>query len=530
MSFNSYDFLLYFLPIVLVGYYLLYKTANKKLLFFWLTIASLFFYGVNNFKVLFILFISLIVNFIVSKGIIKYKNQKYSKIIFISGILFNILFLCFFKYFNFININIFRTSLDIKNIIFPLGISFITFQQISLISDIYTGIISEITLLPYLFYITFFPKVISGPLASYSSLTEEVKKDHVANVDFSNISKGIFLFSIGLFKKVIIADTIALIATNGFDLSTNLNFIEAWITALSYTLQIYFDFSGYSDMAIGIASMFNISLPINFDTPYKSSSIKEFWQRWHITLGSFFTKYVYFPLGGSRKGTSRTYLNLFIIFLISGLWHGTGLTFLIWGVLHGIARVINQIFIDNKIKINKYLAIFITFNFVNIAWIFFRSNDLSTAFKVLKGMVNISSLNELIPLFTENYSIFMIIISIFIFGVILSNAYKITNDLFSNILKSFCVLIIFILCFRFYVKCDFEFVKIYLTNLDYSYDLITALKISILAFILICIDTKNIISLEKFKPTFINLILASVLAYASIINFNKISDFIYKSF
>lgn len=283
-------------------------------------------------------------------------------------------------------------------------------------------------------------------------------------------------------------------------------------------------------MAIGIASMFNISLPINFDTPYKSSSIKEFWQRWHITLGNFFTKYVYFPLGGSRKGTSRTYLNLFIIFLISGLWHGTGLTFLVWGVLHGIARVINQIFINNKIKINKYLSIFITFNFVNIAWVFFRSNDLSTAFKVLKGMINISSLNELTPLFTQNYSVFILIISIFIFGVILSKAYKINNKLFSNILKSCCIAIMFILCFKFYIKCDFEFTKNYLANLDYSNDLIIAIKTSILAFILICIDTKKIIYLEKFKPTFTNLILAIILSYASIINFNKVSDFIYKSF
>ncbi len=359
--------------------------------------------------------------------------------------------------------------------------------------DSYKGNVNDFSFLNYLFYITFFPKVISGPLVNYNSLTEELDKssksevnyasiskgiflfsiglfkkviiaDTIAplvnynslteeldkssksEVNYASISKGIFLFSIGLFKKVIIADTIALIVTNGFDLSSNLNFLEGWITALSYTLQIYFDFSGYSDMAIGIAALFNINLPMNFNTPYKSRSIKEFWQlsytlqiyfdfsgysdmaigiaalfninlpmnfntpyksrsikefwqRWHITLGTFFTRYLYIPLGGNRKGQARTYLNLFIIFLISGIWHGTGLGFIIWGILHGIARVINQIFIDKKIHVNKYLSIFITFNFVNIAWVFFRATDLKSAFKVLKAMFDFSFIPEILNIY-----------------------------------------------------------------------------------------------------------------------------------
>ncbi|MEO2496106.1 MBOAT family O-acyltransferase, partial [Clostridium paraputrificum] len=269
--------------------------------------------------------------------------------------------------------------------------------------DSYKGNVNDFSFLNYLFYITFFPKVISGPLVNYNSLTEELDKSSKSEVNYASISKGIFLFSIGLFKKVIIADTIALIVTNGFDLSSNLNFLEGWITALSYTLQIYFDFSGYSDMAIGIAALFNINLPMNFNTPYKSRSIKEFWQRWHMTLGTFFTRYLYIPLGGNRKGQARTYLNLFIIFFISGIWHGTGWGFIIWGILHGIARVINQIFIDKKINVNKYLSIFITFNFVNIAWVFFRATDLKSAFKVLKAMFDFSFIPEILPLFMDNF-------------------------------------------------------------------------------------------------------------------------------
>ncbi|WP_027099720.1 MBOAT family O-acyltransferase [Clostridium paraputrificum] len=518
MSFNSYEFLIFFLPISLIGYYGLHKLNNKKSLVFWLCLASLFFYGANNPKVILIFFLSIITNYIFTKVILSKNNTSLTKSFLILGITLNILFLCFFKYFNF------------KNIVFPLGISFITFQQISLLYDSYKRNVNDFSFLNYLFYITFFPKVISGPLVNYNSLTEELDKSSKSEVNYASISKGIFLFSIGLFKKVIIADTIALIVTNGFDLSSNLNFLEGWITALSYTLQIYFDFSGYSDMAIGIAALFNINLPMNFNTPYKSRSIKEFWQRWHIALGTFFTRYLYIPLGGNRKGQARTYLNLFIIFLISGIWHGTGLGFIIWGILHGIARVINQIFIDKKIHVNKYLSIFITFNFVNIAWVFFRATDLKSAFKVLKAMFDFSFIPEILPLFKDNFKVITTILIIAVLLVTLSKINKLNKINNKLIIKISLSILIILFGADFFINGNFNFLKDALANLDFGSDFVMALKIAIIGFILICVDFKNIISTEDFNPTFVNLVLASLLTFISTLNFDKVSDFIYKSF
>jgi D-alanyl-lipoteichoic acid acyltransferase DltB (MBOAT superfamily) len=203
---------------------------------------------------------------------------------------------------------------------------------------------------------------------------------------YKNIAKGIFIFSIGLFKKVVIADSFAIWATNGFDKAEYLNMIEAWATSLSYTFQLYFDFSGYTDMAIGAALLFNIKLPINFNSPYKAVSIQDFWRRWHITLSHFLRDYIYIPLGGNRKGEFRTYTNLMITFLLGGLWHGAGWTFVFWGFLHGIALVVHRAWQKLKIKLPKILAWFITFNFINISWVFFRAKEWDDAIKVLKGM------------------------------------------------------------------------------------------------------------------------------------------------
>ncbi|MFY9070907.1 MBOAT family protein, partial [Aliarcobacter butzleri] len=204
--------------------------------------------------------------------------------------------------------------------------------------------------------------------------------------NYRNIALGLFIFSIGLFKKVVIADTFAVWANAGFDTATTLNLIEAWATSLSYTFQLYFDFSGYTDMAIGISLMFNIKLPINFNSPYKALSIQDFWRRWHMTLSRFLRDYLYIPLGGNRKGNIRTYVNLITTFLLGGLWHGAGWTFIIWGLLHGIALAIHRFWQSLGFRMNKILAWFITFNFINITWIFFRAKDFESAMKVLGSM------------------------------------------------------------------------------------------------------------------------------------------------
>ena len=240
--------------------------------------------------------------------------------------------------------------------------------------------------LNYCLFVTFFPQLIAGPIVHHEEMMPQFAKTKNKVINYENIALGLFIFSIGLFKKVVIADTFAVWATEGFDMAASLNLIEAWVKSLSYTFQLYFDFSGYCDMAIGAALLFNIRLPINFNSPYKALNIQDFWRRWHITLSRFLRDYVYIPLGGNRSGKVRTYVNLAATFVIGGIWHGAGWTFVFWGCLHGTALVAQRIWSELGFRLNKFVAWFITFNFVNIAWVFFRAKEWDDALKVLKGM------------------------------------------------------------------------------------------------------------------------------------------------
>ncbi len=246
--------------------------------------------------------------------------------------------------------------------------------------------------LNYCLFVTFFPQLIAGPIVHHKEMMPQFANLKNRIINYKNIALGLFIFSIGLFKKVVIADSFAVWATNGFDKATVLNLFEAWATSLSYTFQLYFDFSGYCDMAIGAALLFNIKLPINFNSPYKALNIQDFWRRWHITLSRFLRDYIYIPLGGNRKGRLRTYANLMATFIIGGIWHGAGWTFVFWGFLHGVALVIHRIWSELGFKMNKFLAWFITFNFINITWVFFRAKDWEDALKVLKGMFGLSGI------------------------------------------------------------------------------------------------------------------------------------------
>jgi D-alanyl-lipoteichoic acid acyltransferase DltB (MBOAT superfamily) len=295
----------------------------------------------------------------------------------------------YFKYSNFFieNINLF-TSLNIQplDLTLPLAISFFTFQQISYLVDSYRAETKEYSFLNYLLFVTFFPQLIAGPIVHHKKMMPQfaLKRNLVKN--YTNIGLGIFIFSIGLFKKVVIADTFAVWTIAGFDNARTLNFFESWFTSLSYTFQIYFDFSGYTDMAIGIALLFNIKLPINFNSPYKATSIQDFWRRWHITLSRFLKDYIYIPLGGNREGEFRTYANLMTTFIIGGIWHGASWLFVFWGFLHGLALVVHRVWNRFGFKLWSWLAWFITFNFINITWIFFRAKSWDDALKVLNGM------------------------------------------------------------------------------------------------------------------------------------------------
>jgi D-alanyl-lipoteichoic acid acyltransferase DltB (MBOAT superfamily) len=280
---------------------------------------------------------------------------------------------------------------------------------------------------------------------------------------YKNIAIGIFIFSIGLFKKVVIADTFAVWATNGFDKAETLNFIEAWATSLSYTFQLYFDFSGYTDMAIGIALLFNIRLPINFNSPYKAKDIQDFWRRWHITLSRFLRDYIYIPLGGNRQGKFKTYSNLMVTFILGGLWHGAGWTFVFWGFLHGMALVIHRIWKILGYQMNSFMAWFITFNFINISWVFFRAKEWEDAIKVLHGMffgslVLPTSLSHfyidfisytdtwLFNIYGDKYTLVSLLFAFFIV-MLMKNSIELLNNFVCNKITLFYVVCLLLISF-----------------------------------------------------------------------------------
>ena len=392
MLFSSYEFLFCFLPITIIGYYLILNAKKVNMARGWLVIASLFFYGWFNIKYLPIIIVSILINFAIGKGI--KKEDKYKKIYFIIGATFNVGLLCYFKYYDFFveNVNVlFKTNWTLKHLLLPLGISFFSFQQLSYLIDVYKGETKDYSLLNFSLFVTFFPQLIAGRIVLHSEIMPQFDDKEKQRLNWDNIASGIFMFSIGFFKKLVVADSFAVWATNGFDSTASLTFYQGWFVSLAYTMQIYFDFSGYSDMAVGIGKIFNIDLPANFLSPYKSTSISEFWRRWHITLGRALSTYVYKPLGGNRKGRVKTYINLLLTFLVSGLWHGAAWTFVFWGLLHGIASVIDRLFRDNNWKINKYVSWFLTFMFVNCAWVFFRAATFERAFEILKAMFSIPS-------------------------------------------------------------------------------------------------------------------------------------------
>lgn len=395
MLFNSYEFIFLFLPITLIIYFWLNKYNKNKLAKAWLVIVSLYFYSYFHKSYLILITVSILVNYYIGQ---KLSDEKYNiiqrKIFLIIGVVFNLGGLGYFKYYDFFvsNINIvLGTSFPLLHILLPLGISFFTFQQLSFVIDSYKRYHLSYDFLDYCLFVTFFPQLIAGPIVLPTEMLPQFEAEENKKINWENMNKGLYIFSIGLAKKVIIADTIANFANAGFDMMDK-NFVEAWLTSMSYTLQLYFDFSGYCDMAMGIGLMFNIILPANFNSPYKSTNIQEFWKRWHMTLGRFMTNYLYILLGGNRKGEVKTLRNLFIVFLASGIWHGAGWNFIIWGMLHGVCILIHRVWKNSGRKLNKLVGWFITMNLVNIFWVFFRAETVSDAMKVIKGMVDINNL------------------------------------------------------------------------------------------------------------------------------------------
>jgi len=395
MLFNSYEFIFIFLPLTFFIYFFL---LNKRLLIGakgFLVFASLFFYSWWNVAYLPLILISMLFNYVIGNSLNSNFNKVkiHKKTLLTFGIVANLSLLGYFKYADFFisNINNFaNTHIDLLSLALPLAISFFTFQQIAYLVDSYREETAEYDFLNYALFVTFFPQLIAGPIVHHKEMMPQFTSKYNLVKKYKNIALGIFIFSIGLFKKVVIADTFAIWATTGFDNAESLNLIAAWATSLSYTFQLYFDFSGYTDMAIGAALLFNIKLPINFNSPYKAKDIQDFWRRWHITLSRFLRDYIYIPLGGNRVSEYRVLTNLMLTFIIGGLWHGAGWTFVFWGFLHGGALVIHRVYKKLNLTMNSILAWFITFNFINISWVFFRAKEFEDAIKVLSGMFGFS--------------------------------------------------------------------------------------------------------------------------------------------
>lgn len=399
MVFSTYIFLLVFLPIVLIVYFGMARFTNRTVQHIFLIGASLVFYAYAHISYVWIITASVVVNYLCAKIIASIKEDKSlkRKAVFVFSILFNVGLISYYKYYNFIlqNINVvFDTEFTLRYIILPIGISFFTFQQIAYQISIWKREENVPRFLDYTLFITFFPQLVAGPIVFSQDVMSQYQDDKNRFFNINNFTKGLFIFCIGLFKKAVLADSIAIIADNGFDSNVaGLSFGGAWIISLAYTMQIFFDFSGYSDMAIGLGKMMNIELPVNFYSPYKSKSITEFWKRWHITLGRSLAVLIYYPLGGNRKGYARTCINLFMVFLVSGIWHGAAWTFVIWGVAHGVVRILEKIFDKQIPKVPSLIRIFFTFMFVNAAWVLFRASSFDKALSILKKMFTPDSIS-----------------------------------------------------------------------------------------------------------------------------------------
>ena len=390
MLFNSYVFILAFLPITLAGYYLLgllpEKCPANKI---FLILASFVFYGWNNPAYVPIIIGSILINYALSQIMLRSEKKTIRLPLMLLGLALNLGVLFWFKYHDFFceNMNAFLgTGFSLNKLALPLGISFFTFQQLSYVIDSYRRTVPRYNLADYALFVTFFPQLIAGPIVLHSEIVPQFADPKNRRPNSENFAPGLFAFARGLAKKVLIADTFAVAVDAGFKAAAGLNTAEAWFVAIGYTLQLYFDFSGYCDMATGIGLLFNIRIPINFNSPYKSLNIREFWQRWHITLSRFLTNYIYFPLGGSRRGMVRTCINLMIVFLASGLWHGAGWLFLLWGLLHGAASVLYRLFRKQWDSLHPALQWMATFLFVVCAWVIFRATSLSDAAAILKSM------------------------------------------------------------------------------------------------------------------------------------------------
>ena len=404
MVFASITFLYYFLPAFLILYFIVPKKYKNIILL----IFSIIFYFYGEPKYILLMLIEVLFSYYMTLCIEKNK----SKILLGVTISFHIFLLCVFKYLNFIitNINsIFSGNIPLLNIILPIGISFYTFQIISYEVDVYKGKINASkSLVNYMTYVFLFPQLIAGPIVRYESVNKELKR---RNFSFEDFSYGVNRFIIGLFKKVVIANNIGELC-NILISSNEVSILLYWVLGISYMLQIYFDFSGYSDIAIGIGRMIGFKFPENFNYPYIANSVTDFWRRWHMTLSSWFRDYVYIPLGGNKVSTLKHIRNILVVWMLTGLWHGASWNFIIWGLYFGIILIVEKYFLKNILdKLPKIIRSIYTLFIVMISFIIFSSDDINSAFIVIKGLFSFNSLdfsNDFIIYYIRSYVVILI--------------------------------------------------------------------------------------------------------------------------
>jgi alginate O-acetyltransferase complex protein AlgI len=460
MVFSSSVFIFMFLPLSLVSYYI----SGKKIKNYILLLASLFFYAWGGMNYLKVLIISILINYIFGLLVDKTIDKKHLRMFFlILGIILNLALLFYYKYYDFFleNINtIFNMNLELKKIVLPIGISFFTFQGMSYIIDIYRndGKVNK-NIFSVALYISLFPQLVAGPIIKYKAVDEQIR-NRKESIDY--FSYGINRFVIGLGKKIIISDMLGAISDNIFLLanSSGIDMITAWIGAICYTLQIYFDFSGYSDMAIGLGHLFGFKFPENFNYPYISRSITEFWRRWHISLSTWFKEYLYIPLGGNRRG--NVYFNLVVVFLVTGLWHGASWNFVIWGLWHGLFMIIERLIRDKAWykKIPLIIKIFITLFIVIIGWVLFKATTLKEGLRYLSimfGLVNFSNITFEFTYFISRKFILLIIIGIIASTPIPKNIFNRYKGVKAfELIKTILIILLFIVSIIFMVNSTYS--------------------------------------------------------------------------
>jgi len=429
MPFNSYDFLFMFLPLVVAGFWCLARVAGRDIAVLWIVLASVVFYFYAGGRGLVVLAPSILLDYLIASALLRtpQRQARLRSICFVAGITCNIAFLAYFKYKNFFvdtANNVFGTHFHLAKLMLPLGISFLTFQKIAFLSDVGAGSIDKVRFLDYLFFTTFFPRSIAGPIIRYNEVMPQLERSIPLGEVSTHLSVGLVLFSIGLFKKAFIADQLAPYVSTVFDLGPVIvwdpgtpTLLTSWTAVLAYTFELYFDFSGYSDMALGVARMLGVRLPMNFNSPFKASSIVEFWARWHITLTRFLTAYIYTPLvlvitrarlangrpilAGSRSGLPAVLMMVaaptLATMTISGIWHGAGWQFVLWGMLHGIYLTINQSWrlvrahlwrdTASYTRVMRPVGVMLTFAAVVLAQVFFRAKSVPDALSILYAMV-----------------------------------------------------------------------------------------------------------------------------------------------